>query len=493
RLSDRGQLLILAALAALATLTGWLTWGPDALGVYRRLGDLGQLAATGGAAALFYVSPSAVLYVLALAALVVLLTLRPAWGLALIALAMPFYVPQTTKPVFGYRFSPVEVFTLATLAAWAARTALDAGRDYRRTGALPARPRWQRADWAALVFVVVATVSLFFAQRRGVALTEWRVVILEPALFYLLLRAIRPTGRELWVILDAWVLSGVLVAGYGLWQYATGQNLIAAEGGLLRLRSIYGSPNNVALYLDRLLPLLAAVPLLGGALSPRRRWVYGLALLPTGLALLLTFSKGAFLLGVPAGLLVVFWVWQRRAGRRAWPWVIGAGAAGVVALAVASRVPALAARLDLFGATGFFRVNLWRAALHMAVDHPFFGVGLDNFLYAYRGAYILDAAWQEPNLNHPHNIVLDFATRLGFVGLLAGAWLIGEAGLASGRALRRASTAWRPVAAGLAGGLAAMLAHGLVDHSFFLVDLAFVFYLILGSAVWLATEPAAAD
>ena len=39
-------------------------------------------------------------------------------------------------------------------------------------------------------------------------------------------------------------------------------------------------------------------------------------------------------------------------------------------------------------------------------------VGLDNFLYAYRGRYILDAAWQEPNLNHPHNIVLDFATRL---------------------------------------------------------------------------------
>ena len=493
RLSDRGQLLLLGALAALATLTGWLTWGPDALGLYRRLGDLGQLAVTGGAAALFYVSPSAVIYVLALAALVVLLMLRPAWGLALIALTMPFYVPQATKPVLGYRFSPVEVFTLVTLAAWAARTALDVGRNYRRAGALPARPHWQRADWAALVFVGVATASLFFAQRRDVALTEWRVVILEPALFYLLLRAIRPTGRELWIILDAWVLSGVLVAGYGLWQYATGQDLITAEGGLLRLRSIYGSPNNAALYLDRLLPLLAAVPLLGVALSPRRRWVYALALLPVGLALLLTFSKGALLLGVPAGLLVVFWVWQRRAGRRTWPWVIGAAAVGLAALGLASRVPALAARLNLFGATGFFRVNLWRAAVNMAGDHPLFGVGLDNFLYAYRGAYILDAAWQEPNLNHPHNIVLDFATRLGLVGLLAGAWLIGEAALALRRALRRVGAAWLPVAAGLAGGLAAMLAHGLVDHSFFLVDLAFVFYLILGSAVWLATEPAAAD
>ena len=490
RLSDRAQLLLVGGLAAVAGLTGWLTWGPDALGIYRRLGDLGQLAATGGAAALFYVTPSFLIYVLALVALFGLLVLRPAWGLVLIALTMPFYVPPLPKPILGYRFSPVEVFTLVTLAAWLARSALDSGAAYRSAGRRPARPRMVRADWAVLAFVVVATASLFVAARRDVALTEWRVVIIEPALFYLLLRAIRPSGRELWVMLDAWVLGGVAVAGYGLWQYATGQDLITAEGGLLRLRSIYGSPNNVALYLDRLLPLLVAVPLLGQSLPATRRRIYALAVAPVGLALLLTFSKGALLLGVPAGLLVVFWVWQRRAGRRTWPWVAGAAAGGVAALLLASQIPALAARLDLFGVTGFFRVSLWRAALNMAADHPLLGVGLDNFLYAYRGRYILDAAWQEPNLNHPHNIVLDFATRLGLLGLLAGAWLLFEAARALWTAMRRmasgrAGAPWLPVAAGLAGALAAMLAHGLVDHSFFLVDLAFVFFLILGVAVWL--------
>ena len=493
RLSDRAQLLLVGGLAAVAGLSGWLTWGPDALGIYRRLGDLGQLAATGGAAALFYVTPSFLVYALALVALFSLLVLRPAWGLALIALTIPFYVPPLPKPILGYRFSPVEVFTLVTAAAWAVRAGLDAGAAYRREGRRPARPRLARADWAVLAFVLVATASLFVAARRDVALTEWRVVIIEPALFYLLLRAIRPSGRELWVVLDAWVVGGVAVAAYGLWQYATGQDLITAEGGLLRLRSIYGSPNNVALYLDRLLPLLVAVPLLGQALSATRRRLYALAIAPVGLALLLTFSKGALLLGVPAGLLVVFWVWQRRAGRRTWPWVAGAAAGGVAALLLAARVPALAARLDLFGVTGFFRLSLWRAAINMAADHPLLGVGLDNFLYAYRGRYILDAAWQEPNLNHPHNIVLDFATRLGLLGLLAGAWLLFEAAGALWTAMRRmaigrAGAAWLPVAAGLGGALAAMLAHGLVDHSFFLVDLAFVFYLILGVAVWLESQ-----
>src|SRR5690606_23230465 len=127
--------------------------------------------------------------------------------------------------------------------------------------------------------------------------------------------------------------------------------------------------------------------------------------------------------------------------------------------------------------------------------------GLDNFLYEYRGRYIFDAAWQEPNLNHPHNILLDFATRLGLFGLLAGGWMIWEAfravraavrGLTAQSvataAARTTNNEWLPVAVGFAGALAAMLTHGLVDHSFFLVDLAFVFYLVLGTAVWLTQE-----
>jgi O-antigen ligase len=487
RLSDRSQLALTAGAAAIVGVTGWLTWGQDALGIYRRLGDAGQLAATAAAATMFYVTPSFILFALALLALFFLLVLRPAWGLALIALTMPFYVSPLAKPILGYRFSPVEVFTLVATAAWLTRVALDAGLAARRRPLRLSWPRLIRADWAVIAFVLVATLSLFFTERLDVAATEWRVLIIEPVLFYVLLRAIRPSDRELWIVLDAFVVSGLIVALYGLWQYVTGQDLITAEGGLLRLRSIYGSPNNVALYLDRLLPLLVAMLLLGSRKAHgTRRLLYAAAILPVAIALILTFSKGALFLGVPASLLVVFWAWQRRAGRRTWPWVIVLALTGSAALIAGSRVPALAARLDLFGETGVFRLNLWRAAINMFADHPVWGVGLDNFLYAYRGRYILDAAWQEPNLNHPHNIVLDFATRLGLLGLLVGGWMIWEAGRALIRAVRVAEDEWLPVAVGLSASLVAMLAHGLVDHSFFLIDLAFVFFLMLGVAVRLA-------
>jgi O-antigen ligase len=156
-------------------------------------------------------------------------------------------------------------------------------------------------------------------------------------------------------------------------------------------------------------------------------------------------------------------------------------------------VPALAERLDIGGATSVFRVQLWQASANMVADHPVLGVGLDNFLYAYRGRYIFDGAWQEPNLNHPHNLILDFATRLGLLGLMAGGWLLFSLARTLWGLRPRVPAGWQPVVVGLGAAFADMVAHGLVDHSFFLVDLAFAFFLFLGVAIWLRqrfAEPA---
>ncbi|MDX1413911.1 MAG: O-antigen ligase family protein [Candidatus Promineifilaceae bacterium] len=491
RLGERGQMIVTAAAAALVSLTGWLTWGEQVAGMYRRLGDGGQLALTAAAASVFYVTPVFFLYIAALITLFFLIMLRPAWGLALVALTIPFYVPQMAKPVHNYRFSPVEIFTLVTLAAFMLKSGLKAAiqkRDQTQKFVL----RWPRllaADYAVLLFTAVALLSLFFTARLDVATNELRTVILVPAMFYFALRAIRPGEKEMWLIFDAYILGGVIVAAIGLWQYASGQNLITAEGGLMRLRSIYGSPNNVALYFGRMIPFLFSMFLMGTAANRNRRWLWAGAIIPIGLAMLLTFSKGGLLLGLPAGLLVVLWIWQRRNHRSPWPWAIAFVILGVAALFLAQQLPLLSERLNLGGATGIFRVNLWRSSLAMIREHPLFGVGLDNFLYAYRGRYIMDAAWQEPNLSHPHNIILDFATRLGLLGLIAGGWMIVVLVRVLRDVLGKVPNLWLPVAAGISGALGAMLIHGLVDHSFFLVDLAFVFYLMLGTAVWLDNLP----
>jgi O-antigen ligase len=106
-------------------------------------------------------------------------------------------------------------------------------------------------------------------------------------------------------------------------------------------------------------------------------------------------------------------------------------------------------------------------------------VGLDNFLYQYRGRYMFPEAWAEPTLSHPHNIILDYAARMGLLGLAAGVWLQ----IAFWRAalpLRKLQDPLnRALAIGLMASMADFLAHGLVDASYFVVDLAYVFFLSL--------------
>jgi len=246
------------------------------------------------------------------------------------------------------------------------------------------------------------------------------------------------------------------------------------------LRSVYNSPNSVGLYLGRVLPVLVAVALFGA--SRNRRIVYGLAAVPVGLAILLSFSKGALLIGVPLSLLALGML----AGGR-WPWAsLGAIVLGVVAAIPLLRTPRFSSLFDPSRGTLFFRLHLWRSSWAMFREHPLLGVGPDNFLYHYRGRYILPAAWEEPHLSQAHNILLDYATRMGIVGLAAGAWLQVTFWRTALPLRRLADPDRRALALGLMCSMVSFLSHGFVDASYFLIDLAFAFFLTLGVVQWLA-------
>ncbi len=479
-LDYRIQLGLTSIMALLVSFAGWTTWGEQAAGIYRRLGDGGQLALTAAAASTFYIAPSLILYGLAFIILFVLVYLRPTWGLAITVFSFPFYVKP--KPMLGYQFSPVELFLFVTTTAIILRwlTVKIARKPTNRFINLDIK--FISADYAVLFLALVATLSLIFTERLDVATNEWRVVIIEPIILYFLLRFMIVRDKEMWTLLDALILGAVVMSLIGLWQYATGQNLITSEGGLMRLRSIYGSPNNAALYLGRIIPILIAYVLMGNG---RRRSLYGFGLILTTTALILTFSKGSLFLGLPLSLLVILIYWRRARGGALWPWLVGFFTLAAVILLVLFQIPQTAGRLNPQGVTGFLRLNLWKASYNMVRDHPVFGVGLDNFLYEYRGKYLLDAAWKEPNLSHPHNLILDLATRLGIFGLASGTWLFWSYWSVSHKLPNSSTLQWKPVAIGLVAVLFGLIAHGLVDHSLFLVDLSFVFFFLLGLGVWI--------
>jgi O-antigen ligase len=158
------------------------------------------------------------------------------------------------------------------------------------------------------------------------------------------------------------------------------------------------------------------------------------------------------------------------------------GITGIIGFALALRSARFARLLDLSSGTNFSRLRVWESALNIIEDRPLTGIGLDQFLYAFRGAYIRPDAWQEPDLSHPHNFILDFWVRLGIVGVAIFFWLQIAFWSAARRAytqLRDTSPILKALLIGTMGSMTNLLAHGLVDNSVYVNDLALVFVLLL--------------
>lgn len=420
--------------------------------------------------------------------------LRPTFWLAALLFALPFAYAVDLPLLPGRALGIVDVGVLGGAALWIGHLAWQ-----WLAGIAPSRPgapldHWQRTALILLALLVGwAVVTSVDVRYPALALREGRVLFLYALIFALtLVGALRRTprqGSDCWLLVAGWLLGATTVAAIGLGGLIGGQGFVSAAEGVRRVQALYDSANNLALYLDRTLAVTLALALFGRGWRWRTWWA-GLAAVQ-GAAWLLTFSKGALLLAAPAILLTLgvggFWLLRRR----------GDSTRPLLALALLSvaaglaLLPFLGAErfqrlLDFEQGTGFLRLQLWRSAWQMALDHPLMGVGPDQFLYAYRSNYLLPQAWQEPNLNHPHNLVLDWWTRLGLAGLVLGLGWLGAGVWSVRRWLKRSATSSQEaaLALGCLAAAAAGLAHGLIDVSYALPELMLVWVLIfhLGAA-----------
>ncbi len=435
---------------------------------------------TGGA---IYLSPSLMLSLVFLGALFALFYHRLETGLILTLFWAPFFL----FPVELYRFAfpMVEVMILVTAAAGAVKLLVTLGKELQMSnGDFPVLSRRLLApvrpmDLAVVSLAALALASLLWTQRLDTAQTELRTLIFEPLAFYALLRATRPSRSTLCRLFAALLAAAVIVSLIGYYMYFFRDFVITAEAGVKRLYSVYGSPNNVALLLGRAIPIALGFLLVGA--ERRLRAFAGLSLAAMVPALLFTQSVGAILLGAPAGLFVIS---LARFERRAIAPLIGAGVVGGAAFAVLTRVSArFANAIDFSSGTNFFRLRLWESTLSIIREHPLTGIGMDQFLYVVGGRYLKpDAIWDRDQ-SHPHNFLLDFWTRLsvfGAVAFLVIQLLFWRSAIKMRRRLRRDALLFAMLL-GLMGSMAGLLAHGLIDNSVFVIDLAFIFMFQLAA------------
>lgn len=459
----------------------------------------------------------------------VLALLRPELGLLLVPLAATLFLIPV--PIPGIRSSgefllPLsEVVLLIVLAAhvanWLWRRVASAARlTAPAPDETPGRaPTVSRSRSAAAILFAYAPHLLFLlaglfgmviaTADRGAALRDFRRMILEPLIFYaLLMYYLRPSNTRteaalsahryaLWIAI-AFSLSGAFVALLGLLQVvgldvvpylgikrSFSENVVVI-GGIRRVTSVYGHPNNLGLYLGRVWPVAALLAISAPSdeahprAGRRRALLFGLcALLCLG-GILVSFSRGAWL-GAAAALSVLAIPFLRRrfSGR------IVPGLAALIAAIVIAGGLGLMLRGNLGGDSAATRIALWREALTLIRQHPL-GIGLDQFYWYHNpefGRSQSDPALvgtSEQFAAHPHNLVLDIWLRMGPLGLLAFGWLLARFFRSGWYSLRRFSNA-SSAAFGL-GALAAMIAallHGMIDNFYFLPDLAIAFWLLV--------------
>lgn len=435
-----------------------------------------EVALWGALAGVYYLATAPWLIGVCALLAAVLAWMRPRPALLLALGLLPFYYQhkEIALPNRVLAIPPATMLTLALVpalvtAVWQAR---HSAHRFLKT------VRWY--DMLALLWLVLQAIS-------SVAVWHWQAyargfvdLALVPLLLYLAVRLYVREPRHIAYVPTALFAGGLVIALLGVWRWINGQGV--AIDGVLRLVGTHFSPNHTALYLVRTLFLGVGIAY---ATQGWRRSAWLVAVGLTGGALLLTASRGALLLGVPAGALTCLWLWliadAQPAGERLRMLLRKPGiriALLVTPLLVIAALFLGESRL-LNAASVDSRLLLWQAALELWREHFWTGTGPNGFFWNYP-AHLPIGTTLEPDLVHPHNIWLELTTGWGVFALawilvLLATWLTHAA-----LYIDRLSPQQRWYAIGLSAALVAAVAHAQVDAFLSLADLAAWLFVAMG-------------
>ena len=403
-------------------------------------------------------------------AILVALIVGPANAVGAVAALLPLVF--FTARVGGTRWGLLELGLICCAAA-------SAGEIARRW--LAHRGEWSIMDLlrpidltvVAGALVVVGLISLeWLADERSSASSrrELRRIVVEPLIVIVAVRlSVLDDVRRL--VARCLALAGVIVSAIAFGQVGLRSSGVEV-GAVFRPIGTYPHPNNLALYLERVLWVPMA---LASSRVSSRIAVGGTGVI--GLACLATLSRGAIVAVVLGGI-----VWFTLSRRRP-PWLVLWASIPVAAGSV------LLARLGGDGTESLdARGTIWRSSAEMLRDYPLTGIGIDQFYQLYGTRYVDPSGWGERYTSHPHNVVLDFWLQLGVAGLLL---LAGIVWLAARRARAIRIGRGDPLGAAMIAGLVGGLAHGMLDNGFFLPDLATFLWLTLAMSSPLAARSTA--
>lgn len=267
---------------------------------------------------------------------------------------------------------------------------------------------------AGTAYALAALVATAGAQDLSVAVHALRLLAGGMLLAYAIATLVRRRAQVRWV-LGASAFAAAAIGGYATFQQVTGANtgigFLTSSGTVIsRVTAGFVHPNLLGGFLVVLVPLC-----LGAAILERRgRLLFLAAAGLASLGLYASFSRGALIGLACSSLLFV-------RGRRLMLLV------PLLVLMLGLTAPKLLterfANVTEHGGDVSSRVDIWRTAEEIWLQHPIAGVGLGNFPQAYAATRIPGKEFL-PGLDlqpppHAHNIFLELLAEEGVLGFLA--------------------------------------------------------------------------
>jgi O-antigen ligase len=438
------------------------------------LGGVAAGALAGGA--LFAVSaytmhPLAAPALLVAAAFVVAAFLRPAWGLAGALLFAP--LETVTLPLPTQALSASEgAFALVGLA-WLARVALRP-----ETIVLP-----RLRDLPLLVLLLGIAAGLTVALEPAPVL---RVAALWTVFVLAYFQAQSLTPGEMRTVLGGFAVGAGILGLLGATRYVqVGDTELLAGGAITgeRAAAAFADPNYYASLLA--LALLPALALLIGDVK-RNLWL----VVPAGAALvglMFSLSRGG-ILGFAVGLLVLL-AWRR--ARRVALVLVGL----LVVLTLAGANPVVSS--DYFGAVEerlasiqhptreSKRPEIWATAIDITAQHPFTGVGVNQFKFEASSRLLFERG--DP-IENAHSVYLSLAAETGLIAFACFLAFLAQLAVRAALAARAPERLRRALGLGLMASLVAFLVQGLTSAQIRVPLLVGAFLVLAGMLTRLADD-----
>jgi O-antigen ligase len=386
-----------------------------------------------------------------------------------LVLGILVFAPLAFGAVDAWAFLVVQALTLGVMLVWALRLWIDP------------KPKllWPPLCWVVLAFALYAVGRHLTADIEYVARQEMIRVVMYAFLYFAIVNNLfRQEHAQ--VISFTLVFLAMGIAGYAVYQFLTHSvhvwNLAAMYAG--RASGTYISPNNLAGFLEMILPLAIAY-LLAGRIPPLMRILLAYSALVIMAGLAVTFSRGGWAAAALA-LLVLLGILISQRQHRLPAFLLLVVLIGGGAIFTTKYLAQTAtfisrqqrAELNVRHLDIELRSDLWLAAVQMWRDHFWWGVGPAHYNYRYP-TYRTERIQMQPDRAHNDyaNLLADWGTTGGLI-TLAGMGVFAASLWQTRRHVRRVEKEFKSghsnrlaFYVGALAGLCALAVHSAVDFN----------------------------